>query len=221
MANKWFLYDDDARTTLSRKFNVTENAYVLLKASDLTDPVQIYVSVGECVACDNDFAWEPLTLCGNPVELSADNSMLIITTPGMYYLGDPTIDPLALGATTNVTAEIVTEVPVELSGGCEAPVIGTDCDNAMFVKLCESFQVELSAVKLGCAIDAGGEAIGAVMFVKEVDETTGVATQVLNAVLYDGSIVSPYTGEWGVCKEDPCESETVLGVITDMSLLTQ
>lgn len=220
--SKFFLYDNDARTPISRQFNVYEGKPVVLKGGDLDEPVQIYVSVGQCIGCDTDFIWEPLSICGAPVELSSENTMLAIATPGVYYLGDPTVTPLVLGPTTNVIAETVSQIPFELSSTCSGPLkIDTSCEEPLHVKVCDMMEMEISDVKLGCALDAEGEAIGSVVFSRDYDEETGTTVRTISAIMYDGTVITPYSGAWGVCDEKPCTSEPVLGVITDMSLLIQ
>lgn len=216
MSRNWFLYDNDARTPISRRFNVSEGKPVVLTAGDLVDPVQIYVAVGKCIGCDNDVVWEPLSICGAPVELSPDNTMIALTAPGLYNLGDPSVDPLILGPNTNVIAQEVSEVPVELSERCSAPLkIETSCDEPLHVQICGMDQIEISDVKLGCALDVNGDPIGSVMFSRRFDEDTGIETTVLTAVLYDGTIVSPYTDLWGQCPPtDVCEPDVASGVLT-------
>jgi hypothetical protein len=118
MSAPWFLYDDDARTVLSRKFNVMDGAPIVLTAGALTGPVQIYVAVGECIECDLDVVWQPVVLCGRPVELSPDQMMIAVSAPGLYCLGDPATEPLVLGPNVNISAQKVSEVPVELNKLC-------------------------------------------------------------------------------------------------------
>lgn len=110
-----FLYDDDGRTPISRQFNVYPGKPVIIKAGALTGPVAIYMSVGDCVTCNTDHVWQPLTMCGSAVVVSPDTSVIGISVPGLYYLGDPLVDPLNLGPNVNVTIEVVNEVPSELA----------------------------------------------------------------------------------------------------------
>lgn len=225
MANTWFLYDNDARTVISRQFNVAQDKPLVLTAGDLVDPVQIYIAVGRCFGCDKDLVWEPLTLCGSPVELSPENTMLAISTPGIYNLGDPTVDPFLLGPNTNVIAQVVSEVPAELSGGCgeKGPVtIDSSCDSPVFVQMCDTTvgsQVEISDVTLGHVLDADCVATGVVVLSKLVDEDTGLETQRRVAYMYDGSVVDPFVGSFGLPCPVTCPIPAFMGVITDLSLL--
>ena len=51
---------------------------------------------------------------------------------------------------------------------------------------------------LGCAIDGAGQPIGTAIW-SRVFPADGDPTVTLIAVLHDGTVVSPYTGEWGPC----------------------
>lgn len=92
-------------------------------------------------------------------------------------------------------------------------VAGADASNtspgACLIDVGEQ-QVELSDLVLGCALDASGQAIGAVVLSKVFNEETGIATQVRVMYPYGGGApVSPYTGAFGNC--DEAEVTSVIG----------
>jgi hypothetical protein len=72
------------------------------------------------------------------------------------------------------------------------------------------YQVELSDLILGCALDAEGQAIGSVVLSKVYNEETGVIAQVRVMYPYGGGTpVSPYVGAFGNCGD--AEVTSVIG----------
>lgn len=88
---------------------------------------------------------------------------------------------------------------------CPDDAPGSSCTTPMFVSVCAAGpgpQVEISDLALGCALDAAGNAIGVVVLSRQINETTGVETQVRVMFPYSGgAAVSPYTGAFGDCGE--------------------
>lgn len=104
MSKQSFIYNsDEVNPYVNNPFLVESTS--LLRAGGLTETAQIYFATGKCLTCGiNDLIWEPMMICGNPVELSPDNNHLVISVPGRYSIGNPNT-PVALTGDVNITKE--------------------------------------------------------------------------------------------------------------------
>lgn len=230
-SNQFFIYDTDGGGWVPKNQTTTlkVNQQQVIRAGGLTEEVQIYQMVGQCVQCrPEDVIWAPLHSCGEPVVLSETNNTIWLSLPGMYSVGDPN-NPPVLAGDVNITAENFTGVDPSLlgksdCGGIDTPletVITNTCADPISVTLCEPIGIETSMAELGCIADPStGELIGKIMLNKTINEdgTGEIITQ--TAYFEDGTVVQNYTGPWQVCAPDVCVGETFIGVITDLSLLS-
>jgi hypothetical protein len=105
MANQSFIYDsDETNPNRNNPFNVEGSA--LIRAAGLTQCVPLYMAVGECLSCGvNDVLWEPVYKAGCPAEICDTNNLMVISIPGKYAFGNPTLGPLTLTGNVNITKE--------------------------------------------------------------------------------------------------------------------
>lgn len=106
--------NDNARRT----FNVAHGSAVLVASGGIAagESVQIYHRVGSGNPVTHggsganepgvDFVWTPLTRCGNPVVLDADNSQYIEKLPGLYMVGPPDVPPVFAGDVNITTNDL-------------------------------------------------------------------------------------------------------------------
>ncbi len=223
MSKQSFIYDTDGGGFKNNPFNV--NSPVLLRAAGLTDCVPLYMAVGDCPNCrPADVIWEPVMSCGSQVELCPDNNQLLVSIPGKYSLGDPN-DPSFVMPGTDVNITKQEGVDPSLVGKCgDTPPMSveleTSCTDPLFVEVCNQNMIETSMAELGCITDASGSIVGKVMICKITSEVDGSETVMQTAYYEDGTITQNYTGPWSVCGPEPCKSEAFIGVITDLSLLS-
>ena len=91
---------------------------IIIRAAGLTQCVPIYMMVGDCPTCrPEDILWAPVLCCGTPVELCADITQVVITTPGRYSLGLPSAAPLVLAGDVNITKQ----------EGVDPSLLGKEC----------------------------------------------------------------------------------------------
>lgn len=230
MSKQYMIYDTDGGGWKAQTFNVRAKQQFIIRSAGLTDTLPIYQMVGTCESCaPADVLWEPVTVCGEQLTVGPDNNCILIGKPGRYSIGDPLAPPVLAGD-VNITGEQTSGVDTSSLGKCsdgggsvviEGPVtIDSSCDEPLFVELCStSIGIETTMAELGCITDAEGVITGKVMVCKITDEATGDETIVMKAFLLDGTVIDDYTGEWSICSPAGCEEETVLGVITDLSLL--
>ena len=101
------------------------------------------------------------------------------------------------------------------NGNPIAPTLGASCDLPMFVQVCPdpsgAPQVEISDLAIGCTLDGDGQPNGTLVLSRVINEDTGVETVTRVAYLYDGSVVSGYTGPFGPC-DQKCPAQAPVGV---------
>lgn len=95
---------------------------------------------------------------------------------------------------------------VQVVNDCTAPVMTEACS------VTPPLPVETALAQLGVIKDpTTGEPIGRVMIGRVTDELTGAVTETLTAYYEDGSVVTPYTGNWFI--EGDCTVSTPAGVL--------
>lgn len=222
-SNQFFIYDSDGSGWVSknRSFSIKPNEQRVIRAGGLTEEIQIFQMVGQCNNCrPEDVIWEPLYNCGLPVVLSPENNNVWVSLPGTYSIGDPNSNDILAGD-VNITGERYTGVDSSLLGKCSnnETTITNTCDNPVNVSLCDAIGIETSMAELGCIVE-NDVIVGKIMLCKTINED-GTGEVITKTAYYeDGTEVPNYDGPWQVCAPEPCQSETFIGVITDLTVLS-
>lgn len=206
-SNQFFIYNSDGSDWVSknRSFSIKPNEQRVIRAGGLTEEIQIFQMVGQCQNCrPEDVIWEPVFNCGTPVVLSPTNNNIWISLPGTYSIGDPNLsDPLQ--GDVNITGERYT--------GVDSSLLGKSCEPNEIVG------IETSMAELGCIVE-NDVVVGKIMLCKTINED-GTGEVVTRTAYYeDGTEVPNYNGPWQVCTPEPCQSEEFIGVITDLTVLS-
>lgn len=211
-SNQFFIYDSDDRgwVVKNRTFTIKPNEQRVIRAGGLTEEIQIFQMVGQCKDCrPQDIKWEPVFNCGSPLILGPENNNIWVVLPGSYSIGDPN-NNIVLAGDVNITGERYTGVDSSLLGKCfesSAPLTN------------DIVGIETSMAELGCIVE-NGIVVGKIILCKTIDEDGGNEIVTKTAYYEDGTEIENYDGAWQVCSQEPCQSENFIGVITDLTILS-
>jgi hypothetical protein len=127
----WIYNSSNPVPDKQRMFTVGE-VPVQISAGGLMQCVDIYVAVGDCVACGpGDVVWAPLSSCGKAVQICPDNNIAFFSIPGKYSFGNPAT-PLVLTGDVNVrrndlanlTSAQLEAISKKCSGPQEVTIVG-------------------------------------------------------------------------------------------------
>jgi hypothetical protein len=127
MAQQSFIYNATnlADPNVNNPFTIEKSS--LIRAAGLTEVAQVYFAVGRCLTCGTtDLLWEPLSICGVPVTLSADNNMIVLGVAGQYSIGDPSGNIVFTGDVNITKEEGVAQH--QLTKPCPAAAVDDTCE---------------------------------------------------------------------------------------------